>query len=113
MTPPPHNGGVPWKRKTPAERHRDARVYGDPEYQRNRREVIRQANGRCQQCGRRARLQCDHIIPITQGGTHHVDNLMALCSGPGSCHARKTAGEGGGYRARQPADPPHQPRTKW
>lgn len=33
-----------------------------------------------------------HIIPLSQGGTHHEDNLMSLCK---SCHSRITATEGG------------------
>jgi 5-methylcytosine-specific restriction protein A len=105
---------MPWK-KTPADRQRDAQVYGSPEYKRNRAAALRRADRRCEECGRRDRsLQTDHIIPVTQGGTHDLANLKVLCSGPGSCHAKKTATEGGGYRKRStPVDPPFSPRTQW
>jgi 5-methylcytosine-specific restriction protein A len=103
---------MPWQKKTREERARDQRVYGDPEYQRNRAYALRRAAGRCDKCGRPGRrLQVDHVIPLTQGGTHDEGNLQVLCSGPGSCHAAKTATEGGGYR--QPSDPAHEQRTNW
>ena len=105
---------MPWDNSPEARRRSDA-TYKDPEYQRNRRIALRQAGGRCQRCGKRTtRLATDHIIPVSQGGTHHLDNLMVLCTGPGSCHARKTAQEGGGDRnGNQAADPELQQRTAW
>jgi 5-methylcytosine-specific restriction endonuclease McrA len=111
---------MPWS-TDPEKRRRDARVYG-AEYRRNRDAVIRRAAGVCEGCHHRhSRLQCDHIIPVSKGGTHSVTNLRALCAGPGSCkcHERKTAQEGGGYRqpgnrgTRPAADPPHRPVTQW
>jgi 5-methylcytosine-specific restriction endonuclease McrA len=101
-----------WK-KTDADRRRDAAVYGNRDYQRNRKAVLRRANGRCEQCGSRRALQVDHVIPISQGGTHNVNNLQVLCSGPGSCHAKKTATEGKGFRASRRADPDPRPSTDW
>ena len=99
-------------RKTPESRARDAQVYGDPAYRANRKVVLARAAGRCQRCGRRdRRLQVDHITPVSQGGTHDLGNLTALCSGPGSCHAAKSAGEGG--RRRAAADPDPRPGTVW
>lgn len=103
--------------KTTADRQRDARVYG-PGYQRNQEAVRRRAGGRCESCGHRHRkLQCDHIVPASQGGGPEVSNLTMLCVGEGSCkcHERKTATEGGGFRSgkRKAADPPCKPRTAW
>jgi len=108
---------VPW-RNTPEKRRRDALVYGDPEYVRNRRITMQQAAGRCSDCNHRhSRLQCDHIIPVTQGGGPELANLTARCAGPGSCrcHERKTAQEGGGFRAARAAeaDPDPVSRTRW
>lgn len=37
-------------------------------------------------------LEVHHIKPLSMGGTHDEDNLMALCS---SCHSTITAQEGG------------------
>lgn len=109
-------------RKTAADRQKDDRIYRDPEYVRNRAIVMRRANGRCEcpgdcgghegPCGRRdRRIQCDHINPASKGADHSLANLRGLCSGPGSCHARKSAAEGG--PARQRGDPDFTPRTKW
>jgi 5-methylcytosine-specific restriction protein A len=103
---------MPWQKKTREERQRDQRVYGDPAYQRHRAYAIRRANGRCEKCGRPGRrLQVDHIIPVTQGGTHDESNLQVLCSGQGSCHAAKTATEGSKHG--RPSDPEHVQRTDW
>jgi hypothetical protein len=105
--------------KTAADRQRDAQVYGSAEYRRNREAARRRANGTCEQCQHRhPRLQCDHVVPTTQNGTHHLDNLRMLCAGAGSCrcHERKTATEGGGFRQRgrvSAEDPPVQARTAW
>lgn len=110
---------MPWD-KTRADRQRDAKVYGNPEYKRNRAAARRRANGRCEQCHHpHDRLQCDHDTPVSKGGTHNLDNLRMLCTGPGTCkcHEKKTAQEGGGYRQAannsSNADPPLQARTKW
>lgn len=108
-------------RKTPADRKRDAAVYGSAEYRRNRAAARRRANGHCEHCHcRHDRLQCDHITPVSQGGTHHLDNLRMLCTGAGTCrcHEKKTATEGGGYRqpgraSARAEDPPVQVRTSW
>lgn len=102
--------------KSRADRQRDAEVYG-PEYRQNREKARRRANGVCEQCHHRhAKLECDHIIPTTQGGTHALSNLRMICKGPGTCqcHERKSAQEGGGYRAKKgPSDPEPRPRTTW
>jgi HNH endonuclease len=34
--------------------------------------------------------QCDHRIPLEDGGPHHIDNLQVLCV---ACHRTKTARE--------------------
>jgi 5-methylcytosine-specific restriction protein A len=108
-------------RKTPADRARDAKVYG-PEYRKNRALALKRAGGRCEQllengrrCGSRDRVQVDHVIPVTRNGTHHLENLRCLCA---PHHRAKTATEGGGYRrsggrGRGEIDPPASPRTRW
>ena len=111
---------MPWK-KTPADRARDAKVYRDPEYLRNRKLAMRRSGARCEQlengrrCGSADRVSCDHDTPVSQGGTHHLDNLVIRCR---RHHAQKTAQEGGGYRktgrrAARAEDPVLAPRTKW
>ena len=46
---------------------------------------------RCARCGRAARLECDHVVPLDRGGDPwDMANLQALCR---RCHIGKTAGE--------------------
>lgn len=114
---------MPWQ-NTPEKRKRDAAVYSDPEYVRNRTLARERAAGRCEcqgdcgkhdgPCRKRGVLQCDHVIPVTRHGGHELANLRMLCSGPGSCHAAKSAQEGGGFRnPRSTADPDPVQRTRW
>lgn len=106
-------------RKTAADRQRDTQVYGSTEYRRNRPLALHRAGHRCEfltdgrRCGSRDRISVDHITPVSQGGTHHLDNLRVLCK---PHHLQKTAQEGRGYRnGNRPAvaDPPLRTRTTW
>lgn len=97
---------MPWA-NSPADRAQAAVTYG-AEYRRNAALCKRRAGGRCERCGKPGRLQADHVTPVSQGGSHELANLQALCEG---CHQAKTAREGGGFRRAQ--DPAPQPRTKW
>ena len=102
---------MPW-RNDPEKRRRDAKVYQDPEFVRNRAIVRRRAGGRCEQCGRTGRrLQVDHVVPVAVRVDHSLANLQALCSGPGSCHAAKTARDS--HARRSAARPSPTPRTIW
>jgi 5-methylcytosine-specific restriction protein A len=82
--------------------------YDTAAYRRNRKLALGRAGHRCEQCGAAGRLHCDHIIPLSRGGTDDLGNLRIMCP---ACHGAKTAGEGGGSRARDPE--PRIPRTSW
>ena len=41
----------------------------------------------CVACGARSRLECDHVVPISEGGTHELGNLRTLCR---ACHIADT-----------------------
>ena len=98
--------------KTAADRQRDAAVYDNPIYRRNRPLAMKRDQWRCQLrltgcIG--AASQCDHIIQPDQGGGHGLGNLRAVCK---TCHGKRTAQQsntGTGSRA----DPQPQPRTAW
>ncbi|HEV2375190.1 MAG TPA: HNH endonuclease signature motif containing protein [Streptosporangiaceae bacterium] len=106
---------MPW-RKTAEDRAREAAFYGDPEYKRNKAIVRRRSGGRCEvtedgrRCGSRKGVQCDHVTPRAQGGTHALSNLRDTCQ---DHHRKKTAQEGGGWRRGSTPDPPLQRRTTW
>ena len=45
----------------------------------------------CQICFRtepEVKITIDHIIPVSKGGTNHIDNLQPLCM---TCNQRKSA----------------------
>ncbi len=47
--------------------------------QRVRQEVWRRDRGRCASCGSRERLEYDHIIPVSRGGSNTARNVELLC----------------------------------
>jgi len=60
----------------------------DREYYANR-EIVFATEVFCRICGRFGE-ECDHIIPISQGGSGKRDNLQLLCK---LCHREKTLKE--------------------
>ncbi len=44
-----------------------------------RMEVWRRDGGRCVKCGSREKLEYDHIIPISKGGSNTARNIELLC----------------------------------
>jgi hypothetical protein len=53
-----------------------------------RHEVWRRDQGRCVDCGSRKKLEFDHIIPWSQGGSNTTRNVELRCE---ACNRRKTA----------------------
>lgn len=48
--------------------------------------IVARQHGRCAICGEQKKLERDHIIPLTRGGTNYAHNIQGLCR---SCNARK------------------------
>jgi hypothetical protein len=53
-----------------------------------RHEVWRRDQGRCVDCGSRERLEFDHIVPWSEGGSNTARNIELRCE---SCNRRKAA----------------------
>lgn len=51
------------------------------------REVWRRDQGCCVDCGSRERLEYDHIIPVSRGGSSTVRNVQLLCE---TCNRKKS-----------------------
>jgi HNH endonuclease len=73
---------LPRRAARPAEPRRQAL----PE--RVRHEVWRRDSGACVDCGSRARLEFDHIIPVSRGGSSTARNVELRCE---PCNRRKGA----------------------
>jgi len=93
-----------------------------PEYNRNRKIVMRMSHGLCERCWILFKRvtpakECDHLVGRAQGGTHKLDNLWALCGSrndPGTCHHEKSHREAGTrFDVNQPFIERIDPMTGW
>lgn len=50
------------------------------------RRLVNRQRGRCFYCGKVAKLEADHVVPIARGGVHSVGNIVASC---GPCNRAK------------------------
>ncbi len=41
--------------------------------------ILLKYNGECLDCGSKEKITCDHIIPISKGGQHTINNVQPLC----------------------------------
>jgi len=75
-------------RRDPATRKRYGRAW------KRIRDAYISAHPLCEQCDAAGRItpaeEVHHILPLSEGGTHARDNLMALCA---SCHSGFTLAE--------------------
>ena len=53
-----------------------------------KREVWRRDEGKCVECGSKERLEYDHIIPFSRGGSNTTRNIQLLCE---DCNRKKSS----------------------
>jgi hypothetical protein len=58
------------------------------------REVWQRDQGKCIECGSREKLEYDHRIPVSEGGSNTARNIQLLCE---SCNRKKAGNEPGNY----------------
>lgn len=51
------------------------------------KELLLKFGHQCAYCGSKARITKDHVIPISKGGVHEMNNLVPACS---SCNSSKS-----------------------
>jgi 5-methylcytosine-specific restriction endonuclease McrA len=51
-------------------------------------EKLKSFGSKCVNCGSSEKITIDHIVPISKGGTNHINNLQPLC---GYCNSSKGA----------------------
>ena len=66
-------------------RHHD-RKYRTAWWRQRRRAVFERDNYACVACGKRSRLECDHIVAVADGGSDDLANLRTLCR---TCHMNR------------------------
>jgi 5-methylcytosine-specific restriction endonuclease McrA len=63
--------------------------YGSTEYKKNRKIVLEASNNTCHYCNAPANT-ADHIIPVSKGGGHGIENLLPACTKCNSSRQDKT-----------------------
>lgn len=48
--------------------------------------VLARFDGQCAKCGANEDIHMDHVVPLSKGGSHSVDNIQPLCA---TCNMRK------------------------
>lgn len=51
-------------------------------------ELLREYNFRCAYCGIQTNMTIDHVIPLSKGGKHSIENIVPACAG---CNSHKCA----------------------
>ncbi len=65
-----------------------------PEWRELRNAVFARDNYTCRYCGAHGvRLECDHVVPLSRGGTNGMDNLVTACLRCNRSKGSKNLGE--------------------
>jgi hypothetical protein len=65
------------------------------------KDLVRAYDGRCAYCRELARLEPDHRIALSRGGSNHIENILPACH---RCNARKHRMSEAEFRARLAAE---------
>ena len=73
-------------------------AYRDPLYHKHKAQRYKLAGGCCEDCSQpvgKGEWECDHLVPLSQGGTNEIENLRIRCTlprfgAPRGCHGLKT-----------------------
>jgi 5-methylcytosine-specific restriction endonuclease McrA len=63
--------------------------------------LVASYDGKCAYCGSSGRVEVDHRIPLSRGGTNSIDNVLPAC---GTCNRMKAQLTEGEFRARLAAE---------
>jgi len=63
--------------------------YSSTEYKKNRKAILEASNYTCHYCNAPANT-ADHIIPVSKGGGHGIENLLPACTKCNSSRQDKT-----------------------
>lgn len=78
-----------YDRRVAYQKANDARRLPPHEWTLVRRRIFERDNYTCAYCGERGgNLQCDHIVPVTRGGSNEDENLTTSCA---QCNMSKGA----------------------
>lgn len=55
--------------------------------------ILAEVNGHCAYCDKEAKLTLDHVIPLSKGGKHSKDNVVAACAHCNSSKGDRTLEE--------------------
>jgi len=61
------------------------RINADGDWRKNRKKALKRDNEQCQFCNSKNNLEVHHILPVRDGGTNNIGNLITLCR---VCHMR-------------------------
>lgn len=75
------NEGFYYRHRVQEERYQKVKIPSSIRWQ-----VWERDNFTCKQCGTRANLSVDHIVPESKGGSLNLDNLQTLCK---KCNSSK------------------------
>lgn len=95
---------MPW----PADRPSPRNTTKPHDWRQRRTAVLKRDDDQCHICGGIGADQADHLIPVSQGGTHELANLAPIHA---ACAATKNAHEASAarWKHRQRRDPERHP----